>query len=105
MAFTKLEDLNTTGIEDILSYPLTGDFWFWGKILLAIFTIITLFTFFEERERLGKGNLLSSFAIASLVTIILSFLGSLFKIITTEIFLIALVSGIVLIFIWFIKGE
>ncbi len=105
MAFTKLEDLNKTNIEDILSYPLTGDFWFWGEILLAIFIIITLFTFFEERERLGKGNLLSSLAIASVVTIVLSFIGSLFKIVTKEIFLITLVLGIVLIFIWFIKGE
>ncbi len=105
MTFTKLEDLNITGIEDVLSFPLTGDFWFWGKILLAIFTIITFFTFFEERERLGRGNLLSSLAVASLITIVLSFVGSLFKIVTQEIFLIILVLGIVLIFIWYINEK
>ncbi len=105
MAFQTLEGANATSIEGILSFPLTGDFWFWGEILLAIFVIITLFTFFEERARLGRGNLLSSFAIASLITIILSFIGTLFNIVTKEIFLIIIVFGIIFIVIWFVRGE
>ncbi len=105
MPFQTLEGTNATSIEEILSFPLTGDFWFWGAILLAIFAIITLSTFFEERDRLGKGNFLSSLAVASVITIILSFIGTLFKIVTKEIFLIIIVFGIIFIVIWFVKGK
>ncbi len=103
--FIGLEDINVTDISQILSYPLTGDYYFWAKILFAIFVIISLGSFFEERKRLGKGNMLSSFAVGSIVTIVLSFIGSLFNVVTGDVFTVVLVLGAFLIFIWYVKGR
>jgi len=103
--FIGLEDINITDVSQILAYPLTGDYFFWAKLLFAIFVIISLGTFFEEKKRLGKGNMLSSLAIGSIATIVLSFMGSLFNVVTGDIFTTILILGGVLIFIWYIKGR
>lgn len=105
MAFRGLENITVDGPEDILTYPLTGDFYFWAKILFGIWVVLGLSTFFEERLRLGKGNFLSSFAVSSIAVIVLALIGSLFEIVTGEVFVATLVLGILFIFIWFIKSR
>lgn len=105
MAFRGLENITVDGPEDILTYPLTGDFYFWAKILFAIWIVLGLTTFFEERLRLGKGNFLSSFAVSSLAVIVLAFIGSLFDIVTGEVFVSILVIGCLLIFVWYVKSR
>ena len=105
MSYTGLEDLNNTNIETILTFPLTGDFWFWGKILFALFWIIGLTLYFEEKQRLGRANFLSAFAVSSLAVIVLSFIGSLIGIVTSEILTLVFVIGGILIFVWFVRSR
>lgn len=105
MPFLKLEQLNNTDIQGILSYPLTGDFYFWGEILLAIFLIITLSLFHEEKRRLGSSNLLSSASIGSIAVIVLAIFGSLFGIVTKTILATTIILGTLIIFIWFLKQD
>lgn len=102
-----LENLNDTNIDiaGILSFPLTGDFYFYAKILFAIWFILGSGFFFEEKKRLGKGNILSSIAVASLAVMVLAGIGSLFDIITQEILVSTLVLGAIFIFIWYVKAK
>ena len=105
MAFTGLEDINITGVESILSYPNTGDYYFWGKILLGLWIILGLGFFFEEKKRLGNGNILSAFAFSSIAVMVLGLIGSSFDIITREVLISIMVLGSAFIFIWFVKRE
>ena len=105
MPFTGLEDVNITGVESILSFPLTGDYYFWGKFLLALWVILGAGFFFEERLRLGKANILSSLAFASLAVMVLGVIGSSISIITSDILITILVLGSIFIFIWYVKSE
>lgn len=105
MAYLGLESLNDTSIAGVMSFPLTGDYYFYAKILFGIWLIIALGFFFEEKKRLGKGNMLSSLAVASLATIVLAVIGSLFDIVTQEVLVSTMVLGLIFIFVWFVKGK
>lgn len=105
MPYLGLESLKDTSVAGIMSFPLTGDYYFYAKILFGIWLILGLGFFFEEKKRLGKGNMLSSLAVASFATIVLAVIGSLFDIVTKEIFVSTIVLGVIFIFIWFIKGR
>ena len=105
LVYQGLENITVDGPEDFLTYPLIADPYFWGKIFFGIWVVLGLSTFFEEQARLGKGNLLSSFAVSSIAVIILSFIGSLFDIITEEVFIPILILGGSIIFIWYVKRD
>ena len=106
MPFTGLEALNESGVDGILSFPLTGDFYFWAKILFGIWFIIASGFYFEERKRLGKGNMLASAAVASFAVIVLAVMGSLVGgMIGSEVLLSTIVLGLIFIFVWYIKGK
>jgi len=105
MTYTGLEDINVTDISSILGFPLTGDPYFWAKIFLAFWVILTSIFFFEERARLGKGNLLSSLAFSSIAIVVLASIGSLIGIMNNEILIPIVVLAGVFIFIWFIKQD
>ncbi len=105
MTYTGLESLNDTSVAGIMSFPLSGDYYFYAKILFGIWLIIALGFFFEEKKRLGRGNMLSSLAVSSLAVIVLAVIGSLFDIITQEVFVSTIVLGLIFIFIWFVRGR
>lgn len=105
MPLTGLEDLNITTADQILTFPLIDAPYFWGTILFFLFWIFTFLTYFEEKDRVGRANFLSSLAVSSLVIIVLAFAGSLFGAITNEIMGIILTVGLIIIFVWFIKKD
>lgn len=107
MAFTRLEEINNGSLTltQLLSYPATGFTYFWGAIFFAIWIILASITFFEERFRLGKGNLLSSLAISSFAVMVLSWIGSLVGFVNNEVNVLVTIFGLVFIVIWFIKGD
>ena len=105
MSYLGLESLNDTSVAGIMSFPLSGDYYFYAKILFGIWLIIGLGFFFEEKKRLGKGNMLSSLAVSSLATIVLAVIGSLFDIVTQEVLVSTIVLGSIFIFIWFVRGK
>lgn len=94
-------NVSASGITDILTYPLTGDYYFYGKILVGLYFILVSVLFIEENERTGRSSFLSAMAIASFAVIIIAFAGSLAGIITSEIFILTVVLGGIQIGIWF----
>ena len=105
MAFTGLEDLNVTDVGSILSYPLTGDPYFWTKIFLALWVILTSILFFEEQNRVGKGNFLSSIAFSGVAVLVLVAIGTLLRIVNNEILIGFLVAVGAFVFVWYIKSD
>lgn len=105
MTYTDLSGINGSTIEGILTFPLTGDYYFYGKILLALFTIFTLILYFEEKARVGRSNFFSCMAISSIGVIVIAFAGSLVGMITGDILIINLVLTCILVVIWMLTTE
>lgn len=105
MVYTRLEELSNTGIDGILQYPATGDYYFWLKLLVGIWVIIGLTLYFNQRRRTGQSSFLSAFAVSSMAMISLALAGTLVGILTTEMFLIALGIGMVIIAIWYLRED
>lgn len=100
-----LETLTDQGIQGLMTYPLSCDGFFYAKILFAIWTILGLGTFFEERLRKGEGNILSSFAISSLAIIVIATVGSMLGLVTEGILTLTFVFGLIFIAIWYFKKD
>ena len=78
---------------------------FWAWIIGALWIIITLTIFFEEKDRVGKANILSGMAVSSLVCIVLSVFGTLLGVIDLPIMIYILVFGILIIIVWFFSQK
>lgn len=103
MVCAGLESLTDKGIVGILQYPTSCDFWFWGKIMLAIFMILTLSLYIKDREKLLKADFISAAGVSALATIFLTLIGSIAQIIERDIMVLTLVIGLIFIIMWLIK--
>jgi len=102
MTYTDLSSINQT-IEGFLQYPALVDKLFYVYILTAFFMIIALASFFEERRLYGKGNMLSSFAISSIGTIIISVFMLSLGLFTLTYEIMILTICLFLIVLWILK--
>lgn len=98
--FSSIADDNAT-IGNFMSLPNNSYPFFWAWILGGLWIIIALTLYFKEKEKIGRGNLLSSMAISSFAIIILSTLGTIVGFVTLEIFIPLLVLGFLIIGVWF----
>lgn len=105
MVCAGIETLGIIGIVEFLSYPTLCDFQFYAKIMGAIFLVISLLLYFNEKnnDNVQKPDMLSSLGVGATVTIILSMIGTFVGFIQNEIFIEILVGGMVFIAIWFFK--
>lgn len=74
MTWTTLDQLNDTSVEGVLSYPSLDFPIFWPLIQLVIFIVLAMISYFAEKDRVGRGNFLSSLAVSSFVSLILAVL-------------------------------
>lgn len=95
MAYTELQDLPTLDIRNVLNFPSIDTPIFYPLQLFTIFIVFTLMTFFREVQREGKGNILSSLAIAGYVTTAIAVIYTLLDLIQTEIMVLILVISLV----------
>lgn len=100
-----IESLSNGTIADFMSYPTTCDVQFYGKIMGAIWLVLTLIIFYGERKREVKPDFLSCAGISALAVIIFSLIGTLLTIISTQIFLEILVLGGIFVIIWLIRDN
>jgi len=99
-----LETLTDTSLLGILNYPTVCDYYFYAKILGAIFIVLTLLLFNREEENVVRGDMISCAAISSIATIFIAIAGSILGIIQTDILIISLVIGTIFIAIWIFKN-
>ncbi len=102
------DGLNATineGISGILAYPTTCDYYFYSKIMAAIWIILTMILYFNEKEKdnIPKPDMISCLGISSLATIFIALAGSLLGIIQTDVFIEIFVMGMIFVAIWLFK--
>lgn len=98
-----LETLTSYGIEDILSFPNSCDFYFWPKMFLALWAIIAFTLYNDEKERIVKADLLSCLGVSSLAVIFLSTITTLFELIPLRAYIQMTIFLMVFIIIWLAK--
>jgi|SRR5690606_35507416 len=96
---------NSSGVSGLLAFPNSITPYFWTFILAGIFLIISLSSYFGEKNLGKSGNSLSSMAVASLAVTILGTVGSLLDLLTFNAFLPILVFCIVIDIIWIFSSS
>ena len=96
MAFQELPTDTEIGLREILNFPNLDTPIFYPVILFVIFIVFTLGTFFRQVKREGKGNFVSSMAVASFVTTTIAFVLSLLGLIQKQVVITATVIFIIL---------
>lgn len=100
-AYPDLSSLsNDSGIAGLLSVPTAQYPYTWLLIFAGIWCIITFTMYFKEKEKFGRAKILSSMAVACLAIIILSSLGTIIGIVSSEIMVYILVFSLMVIGIW-----
>lgn len=95
MTYVQLEELSSLELRDFLQYPSIDTPIFYPSLLFVIFLIFTLSTFFKEVRRTGKGNILSSLAVAGFVTTVIATIFSLLGLIQVGIVILTFVISMV----------
>ncbi|MFA6190644.1 MAG: hypothetical protein WC711_04030 [Candidatus Staskawiczbacteria bacterium] len=103
--FNTLDNYTITDVSSLLAYPSSVDTNFWAWVMFAIFMIISLTFYFRDKALLGEGNFLSSGAVGSLITLLLSIPLTLMGVIDNSLFVKMLVLGVIVIAIWFFKKD
>lgn len=100
------ELVGNESLQQLLTYPLTGNYYFYVEILLLpLFVIFTLILFFEEYLRTNRANFISCMALSSIGTSIVAYGGSLTGMITNDILIITIVLTIILNIIWLLTSD
>ncbi len=106
VTYPDLSSLNkASGIAGFMALPNASYPYFWAWIMGAIWSIMVLTMYFKEKERIGKDSILSSMAVASLAILLLSTIGTVLTVITTEIMVYILVLTLMIIAIWFFSTK
>ena len=92
-----------TGIAGLLAFPTTCDYYFYAKIMGALFVILSLTLYFKDRERIVKADMISCLGISAIATIFISLIGTFLKIIQSDVFIEIFVIGIIFIVICVFK--
>lgn len=96
---------NESGIAGLMSLPNSSYPFFWAWILGGIWIIMVLSMYFKEVDKVGKGKILSSMAVSSLAILLLSTIGTVLTIVSTEIMVNILVLSLLIIGIWFFSSK
>ncbi len=95
MTYTELQDVSNLDFRTLLQFPSIDTPIFYPTLLFVIFTVFTLATFFREVRREGKGNFLSSLAVAGFVTTAIATIWSLLGLVQTQIVVLTFVISLV----------
>ncbi len=95
MTYTQLENITDLDLRAFLQFPSLDTPIFYPLLLFAIFIVFTLSTFFREIRREGKGNFLSSLAVAGFVTTAIATIFSLLELIQVQIVVLTFVISVV----------
>ncbi|MFB6246868.1 MAG: hypothetical protein ABEI74_04745 [Candidatus Pacearchaeota archaeon] len=78
MAYKEINDFNTTGIGSIFKYSADVVPAFIPLVLVSVFIVSTLGSYFAQMRRQGEGDFPGSFAVGSWITAIVAVTLSLF---------------------------
>ncbi len=106
VSYPDLSNLNNqSGIAGLMSLPNSSYPYFWAWILAGIWIIIVLIMYFTDKEKTGKGKILSSMAVSSFAILFLATIGTVLGIVTNDIMVYILVISSIIIAIWMFTGK
>lgn len=106
VTYPDLSNLNNqSGIGGLMNLPSSSYPYFWAWILGGLWIIISLTLYFTEKDKVGKGRILSSMSVASFAIIILATIGTVLGIISVDIIIYILVLGLIIIGIWWFSVK
>jgi len=100
---------NINLFTDLFVYPTTCNYYFYLSILLGLMIILAWSLFKSEEKKTGKGEMISSMAISSIVTTLITLAGTLvtgstdLPMIPNGVLLIILAITIPSVLIWIFK--
>ncbi len=97
--FSTLPTNSTIG--NFLALPNASYPYFWAWIIAGIWFIIASTLYFKEKEKIGKGRLLSAMSVSCFAILMLSTIGTILGIISLEIMIYILVFSMFIIGVWF----
>ncbi len=95
MTYTQLESIDNFGLRSFLNFPNLDTPIFYPLFMFVLFFVFTSLTFFREVRREGKGNILSSLAVAGYVTTAISVILSLLDLMDNTIVITILVISLI----------
>lgn len=105
MSYQTIDNISNANIGEILSFPSVNTPTFFPLILVAIFVVITMVSFFREIKREGRGNLMSSLAVSGFITTVIALSMSLLGLIQREVVVMILVISLVFEVIFLLTGK
>ena len=103
MVCAGLETLTDNSITGILAFPTSCDYFFYAKIMFAFWLILSVGLFKKDDEKFLKSDMISAMGVSAIVTIFVSLIGTVIKIIQRDIFIFILVIGMIFVVLWLIK--
>ena len=100
-----LENLVDNSITGLLAFPTSCDYWFYGKVMLAFFIILSMILYRKDSEKLIRADMISSMGVSAIATIFVSFLGTTIKIIQSDVFTAIFVGMIIFVVVWMLKKN
>lgn len=98
-----------TTLGDFLVWPTGCFYYFYLVVMSTIFITLTLVLYNKEKEEQVRADIISTLGVSSIVTIILSLIGTLITnsagipMIQNDVFLYIFAMGTIFILIWFFK--
>ena len=103
MVCAGLETLVDNSITGILAFPTSCDYYFYLKIMVALFIVLTITLWRRESDKFVKSDFVSSMGVSAIAVIFVSLIGTTLKIIQQDVFITLFVGGLVFIVLWLIK--
>lgn len=98
-----VEGITNSGLSGLIAYPTTCDYYFYGKIMAALWIIIAYTLFRKDEEKVGKGDMLSAMGVSAIAVIFLSLILTTLGAIPSDEFIEIIVAGGIFIAIWILK--
>ncbi len=105
MTYTEIHDLGNITIRQIFTFPNIDTPSFYPILLFVIFLVFALMSFFRELGREGKGNFLSSLAVAGYVTTAMATAMTFLDMIQYEVVVVILVLSLIFQILFFISKK
>jgi len=102
MTYKTFQEYNQTDLAGLFTYPAEIVPAFIPLVLFALFIVTLLSTYFSQRRLTGRGDLFSSFAVASyftaIIAVVMSLISNLIDVTTVTVTIVLAIVGTIFLF-------
>ena len=105
MAYQEFTNLTNVNIQTLLDFPNRDFANFYPLFLFTLFLIFASLTYFRETKREARGNILSSLAVSSFVTLAIATILTYLNLIARSVMIFTMVATIFLIVLFLLTNK